>query len=305
MKWHKVKFKLKSWFASPWQADTIFGHLCWGMKYIYGEDSLQAFLNSYQTGSPPLLLSNGFPGDLLPRPILPTPRIAPSPNLQEQRRQFQHYKKVRDVEYLSSHEFTHAINGQIVVPSSPPDFEMRRVTLKNQLNRFTSTTGDEGYLYSFQEYFWTEVTIYLKLVEEFVEQARRLFHYIADTGFGKRKSTGYGQIENVSFDEFAGFAYPADANGFVTLSNFVPATNDPTCGFWQTLVKYGKMGEEYAQGGNPFKTPWLVLKAGSTFYDSPCREYYGRFIRNLNPRSEAVQYAFALPVPMKLPSMPE
>lgn len=304
MKWHKVEFKLKSWFASSWQADTIFGHLCWGMKYIYGEDRLQTFLNRYQTGSPPLLLSNGFPGDLLPRPILATPRITPTLSLQEQREQFQHYKKVRDVEYLSPQEFTLAINGQKVVPPSAPDFETRRVTLKNQLNRVTGTTGDQGYLYSFQEYYWREVTIYLKLVEDFVEQARCLFHYIADTGFGKRKSIGYGQIENVSFDEFAGFASPADANGFVTLSNFVPATNDPTNGFWQTMVKYGKMGEEYAQGENPFKRPFLVLKAGSTFYDSPCREYYGRFVSNLNPRSETVQYAFALPVPMKLPGTP-
>jgi len=106
----------------------------------------------------------------------------------------------------------------------------------------------------------------------------------------------------MSFEPFAGFNAPADPNGFVSLSNFVPAKNDPVHGDWQTIVKYGKMGEEYASEDHVFKKPLLMLEAGSTFYDVPCREYYGCLVKNLNPAyPQAVQYAFALPVLMALP----
>lgn len=300
MKWFQVKLKLKSWVASTWQSDTIFGHLCWGMRYNYGEDQLEDFLRQYGTGSPPLLLSNGFPGDLLPYPLMQLPEIDTSLSLVEQREKFQQNKKAKSARYLTTEEFTRAINGERVMPFA--EFKPReRVTLKNQLSRLTSTTGGEGTLYNFEEYYWPEVTIYLKLADDFADEAKKLFQYIADSGYGKRKSVGYGQVELADFQPFAGFKSPAEPNGFVTLSNFVPAQNDPTSGAWKTIVKYGKMGEEYASGGHEFKKPLLMLEAGSTFYDSPYQEYYGRMVKGLNPQYPSVQYAFALPVPMILP----
>ena len=303
MKWFRVKLSLKSWVASSWQSDTIFGHLCWGMRYLHGEEKLRAFIQKYNDGSPPLLLSNGFPVDFMPRPITDPLSIDPTLSLDKQREQFEDYKEVRKSQYLLPDEFDRAIGGETVLPSpdSKPD-EKKRVTLKNQINRLTCTTGEEGTLYNFEEYYWSEVTIYLKLEDDFVDTAENLFQYIADTGYGKRKSVGYGQVESMTFEPFGGFNVPANANGFVTLSNFVPATNDPVHGNWQTIVKYGKMGEEYASEEHAFKKPLLMLEAGSTFYDAPCRECYGRLVRDLSGfYQQAVQYAFALPVPMMLP----
>lgn len=304
MKWYSIKLKLKSWVASAWQSDTIFGHLCWGMRYLHGEEQLRSFLELYSAGAPPLLVSNGYPGEFMPRPRAAPPRIDVDQPLKDQRQQFQQYKSAREVNYLSPEEFNRALNGETIVPSgeSGPR-EARRVTLKNQLDRLTSTTGEQGALYNFEEYYWPEVTIYVKVEDEFLDTARSVFQYVADTGYGKRKSVGYGQIEAVSFEPFAGFRLPAQPNGFVTLSNFVPAKNDPLRGDWQTIIKYGKMGEEYASSEERvFKKPLLMLEAGSTFHDAPCREYYGRLVRHLNPDyPQAVQYAFALPVPMALP----
>lgn len=131
----------------------------------------------------------------------------------------------------------------------------------------------------------------------------QLFQYITDTGYGKRKSIGYGQIESMIFEPFDGFKQPEKINGFVTLSNFVPSADDPTEGFWNMIIKYGKMGEEWAAEDWAFKKPLLMLEAGSTFYDMPCRDYYGCLVKDLNPHySQAVQYAFGLPVPMSLSS---
>jgi len=194
LKWFRVKFGLKSWVASPWQSDTIFGHLYWGMRYRYGEESLQDFIHSYEEVAPLLLVSNGFPGDLLPRPIVAPLNIDVTRPLEEQRKQFCDYKEARKGRYLTSQDFARAINGETsMLPTESIPFEEKRVTLKNQLNRLTSTTGEEGALYNFEEYYWPEVSIYLKLEDEFVDMARSLFQYIADTGYGKRKSVGYGR----------------------------------------------------------------------------------------------------------------
>jgi CRISPR-associated protein Csm4 len=268
------------------------------MCYLHGEAALKDFLRLYDDGKPPLLVSNGFPGDLLPQLIMP-----PLKNVQ--REQFDQYKKARKRKYILEEEFIRAINGESLPPlSETKPEETVRITLKNQLNRLTTTTDEDHPLYNFTEYYWPEITVYLKIADDFVDTAKELFQYIADTGYGKRKSVGYGQVEStILFDDtFVGFNQPQKANGFVTLSNFVPAANDPVTGWWNKIVKYGRMGEEWASEDNAFKKPLLMLEAGSTFFDSSPRDYYGCLVRNLNPAySQAVQYAFALPVAMIIP----
>jgi CRISPR-associated protein Csm4 len=95
----------------------------------------------------------------------------------------------------------------------------------------------------------------------------------------------------------------ANPNGFVSLSPFVPAQNDPVDGVYKTIVKYGKLGENYALCGNPFKKPLLLLKADSVFKtpDTP-KEYYGGIINGTaSAKPEVVQFAYAFAVPMKYP----
>jgi len=305
MEWYVARLKAESWMASAWQSDTIWGHLCWGLRYTDGEDALLKFIDAYEQGAPPILVSNGFPDGLLPRPIVPDTMPDKHLGLTEQRQEFRNRKTAKGTKLLTTEEFARAIRGEQLIPSPREHVETTMVTLKNQINRLTSTTGAEGagQLFSFEQYWWASISIYLKVVNEFVDRARELFQYLARSGYGKRKSVGYGQVRLVAFESFSGFPSPANANGFVSLSNFVPAVQDPTSGYWEVLVKYGKLGEEFATAGDPFKKPLIMLTAGSCFHDSPCREYYGRLVRGLSPvhTDKVVQYGFALPVPMKLP----
>lgn len=303
MHWYKVKLITESWLASAWQADTIWGHLAWGLRYTEGEEALAEFIESYEKGTPLLLLSNGFPGGLLPRSFLPEPEIDRNQSLDQQRQKFREHKKAKGTRWLTEEEFTKALKGERFIPSDKPDTEERLVTLKNQINRLTGTTGATGQLFNFAQYRWQSVTIYLKVADSFVTKAKELFQYLAQSGYGKRKSVGYGQIKLEAFEPFPGFPTPAKANGFITLSNFVPSAKDPISGYWSILVKYGKLGEELAITGNPFKKPLVMFVAGSCFYDSPSREYYGRLVRGLSPAYDSVvQYGLALPVPMELPA---
>jgi CRISPR-associated protein Csm4 len=302
LNWYRVKFKLKSWVASAWQSDTIFGHLCWGMRYLQGVEKLQDFLQAYQREQPPLILSNGFPGDFLPVPLRPVLSFDASLPLEEQKLAYDKIKASKKIRYLSLADFNRVLAGEKAEMKNKPPTEFQRVTVKNQLNRITDTTGQEGNLYNFEEQYCAEISIYLKVEDSFVKQAQELFSYIATSGYGKRKSIGYGQIEDYTFESFAGFSSPASPDGYVSLSNFVPSQTDPVKGSWRTITKYGKMGEEYSLEDHVFKRPLIMLEAGATFHDSPVRDFYGCLVKNLNPSyPEAVQYAFALPVPMSLP----
>lgn len=303
MNWFVVRLKMQSASGTLWQADTIFGHLCWALRYLEGEKALADFLEWYKEGLPPLLVSNGFPGELLPHPLLPPPAAPANLSLTEQFQHFRREKKAKKIAYLSPQDFARLLKGESIDPEDKEPPTKVRATLKNQISRLTGTTGEEGQLFSFAEHFWDTVTIYLKIEPDFWDTAKRLFDYLRDVGYGKRKSVGYGQIRSIAFEPFQGFDSPPDANGFVSLSNFVPAHNDPVKGSWRLVVKYGKLSEGYATEPNIFKKPLIMMEAGSTFYyDTPVKDTYGRMVTGLaKNHSEVVQYGFALPVAMKLP----
>jgi CRISPR-associated protein Csm4 len=306
MRLYKSALILSSASATLWQADTIFGHLCWKLLRRSGEGALKQFLELYEHGEPPILLSDGFPGDYLPRPLAPPCAEDPSrlAKLERVERQREAKEATRS-EWLSLDDFNLARQGKPV--KSPPKKDAVAevmcfgVTAKNQINRLTNTTGAGGELYDMGEFILTRVTVYWRIADDHFDDVKNFLTDLQATGYGKRKSVGYGHVESFTLEEFDGFAEVPEADGFVTLSRFVPAPSDPTDGFWRAVVKYGKLGEEFAVGGNPFKRPLIQLAAGSCFRSVPMREWYGRIVEGLSARPEVKQYGLAFPVPMRLP----
>lgn len=307
MDWYRISLRLASPSLTAWQADTIFGHLCWALAHTEGEGFMEDFLGLYGLGDPALVVSNGFPGDLLPRPLLAAPAATPSVAGSEGREAYQRAKALREAHWLTPDEFELARRGEPVTPEVRRPYE-RRVTLHNQISRLSGTTGAEGSLYALAETALAPghgdtITVYARVDPGFVACLRRCLAYLAATGYGKRKSAGYGALAAAELAPFAGFAPVEGENGFISLSNFAPAAGDPARGAWRTLVKRGKLGEEYAALGDPFKRPLLMLLAGSCFYDRPPRPYYGRLVGGVHPRLPAVvQYGLALAVSARLPA---
>ena len=302
MKLYKVTLKLTSAYGTDWQADTIWGHLCWALRFAYGEVEVNDFITACEKGEPPILVSNGFPGDLLPRPIMPAKQAV-------NRKEYGTLKEQKEIKLLSLDEFNRVLNNEEIEFSQKGErFATTSIMPKNQINRLSNTTSHDddtsGRLFSMTEYHLETVSVYLKIADSFVETAKELFQNLSMSGYGKRKTVGYGQFKMLSFVEFTGFNPPVDSNAFISLSNFTPATNDPVNGYWNTLIKYGKLGEEYAITGNPHKQPLVMLRAGSCFYDNPTRGYYGRLVKGLSQQyPHVVQYGYALPVPLKLPAL--
>jgi CRISPR-associated protein Csm4 len=178
---YRATLQPRSATRSPWQADTLFGHLCWLLRYREGEPALAEFLERYRRGQPPLLFSNGFPGDYLPRPLLPAPPIQAGLPKRAQVQVMQEAKASRGLRWVSLEQFNVLRRGERITLQPQPELLRHRTVLKNQINRLTfGTTSLEeeggGNLYNVDELVFVQgegaqragldVSVYVKAEDE-------------------------------------------------------------------------------------------------------------------------------------------
>lgn len=270
-------------------------------------------LERYRQNNPPVLISDGFPGDYLPQILLPR-STTPAGKPKEER--IAHYRRLKDSgrsQWVALEVFDSLRQGELPLGITPSVNSLQlirpNITQKNTIDRATNTAGgDAGDLFEMEEIVIPEVTFYWRIEENYESVVRDFLADLAAAGYGKRKSIGYGHIERWSLESFDGFASVPDADGFVTLSRFVPAPANPREGYWNTVVKYGKLGEEFAVGGNPFKKPLIQLDCGSCFRDSVPADWvnawYGRMVEDISPANpQVIQYGLAFLLPMKFPQI--
>jgi CRISPR-associated protein Csm4 len=296
MKTYKINLKLHGSIMTPFHADTLFGHLCWVVAYREGEKGLQAFLEPFQKKEPPFLISDGFPLGLLPKPLSAEFCIDDP----------QERKELKKTDFISFGEFNSLIRGEKLKLKTYTSPIKSSLTPHNTISRLTNSTLAEGGVYSLKEFFTSEISIYLKTIsDEWKNRVLELFDELSKIGYGRKKSIGKGQF---SVQAVEGFEFPQieKADGFITLSNFCPAGDDPTEGLYKTFVKYGKLGEEFTFCGNPFKRPLVMIRAGSVFKaNGEPKEFYGRIVQDgIAPaKPEVVHYAYAFPVPIIYPQL--
>ena len=308
MKTHRLRIKPLSSFLTPWQSDTIFGSLCWIMAWREGEDSLKKFLQEYKDGNPHFILSDGMPDNLLPAPAHLPLMIQKLDTLNE----YQNAKSLKKVSWLTDTEFESVCTGKLEIQPQESKRPFKSfTTLHSSINRISGTTGEEGSLFELEEYSLERadmkenvLSIYLKIKEGWEEQVISLFKDLSLVGYGRKKSIGKGSFEIIGrlepFDKFDNFI---GVNGFMTLSNFVPAKHDPTKGFYKTTVKYGKLGGEYTFTGKPFKRPLMMINTGASFYvEGDAKPFYGRMVEDIAPvKPEVIHYGYAFSVPIYIP----
>jgi CRISPR-associated protein Csm4 len=295
MKTCRVELVLKANVLTPFQADTIFGHLCWVVAHHEGNKALEEFLEPFKTATPPFLISDGFPGELFPKPFSADFNL---PETMDRGRM----KDLKKTTLISREDFDSIRAGDKIVPARSVASDTAIITPHNTINRLTNTTPPEGGVFSLEETFSPTISLYLKAVSDtWKDRVVSLLGELSKIGYGKKKSIGKGHFSVGKVSEFR-FEPVPDPDGFVTLSNFCPAENDPADGLYRTFVKYGKLGEEFTFSGNPFKHPLLMIKAGSVFKTSgPPREFYGRMVEGIAPAEPKVcQYAYAFAVPMRV-----
>jgi CRISPR-associated protein Csm4 len=283
MKLYRLKLRPLSAWRTPWQADTLAGLLCWACARTNGSEALrQMILDPACRGEPCFVLSDAFPSDVLPMPEVV--RLLDWPGDSR--------KLVKRARWLRPESFRRAQNGEPLTIDDLvlDDPFLRHSQTHNTLDRFTDTTGEAGSLFQREETWLKEksellgetdyFTVYVRVKDEFRDTLLDLFNEVSLVGFGADVSAGKGQFELVSqafepadwLDEIIG-----DANAVISLSTFQPADKDPTEGYWQSFVKYGKLGPDFGLD-NVFKRPLVMLRPGACFKTSDHRELLGRAI---------------------------
>ncbi len=302
---YRVRVELGSALLAPsveaaWQADTVFGHLCWACLRRLGQPWLTRFLARYQAKEPPLVISNGYPSGLLPRPLWAPPQPR-EPGKEAALEAMSRTKQAGDRRLVSIAAFEQLRAGRL--SDEPMNHSEVRNGLPRQHSSISRSGGvrEEGALFALPESWAAEVVFYARAEEVGQEALAAFADHVGHEGYGKRRSAGYGVVRRAVIEPFAGFAPLAEATGFISLSNFIPAAADPRAGRWRLLTKRGKLGDEWAVGANPFKRPLLFLEAGSCFQTADPRDWYGQMIEGVAPgRPEAVQYGLAFAVPAQL-----
>jgi len=310
-----LQFKLRplSAWRTAWQADTLTGLLCWTVARLGERDLLEDGITAPALrGKPHFVLSDAFPGDLLPVPIIA--HLQPWPD--EQR------KLVKRARWLTKESFICArSHGSFRVEDLLPDRAfVGQDRLRNTLDRATKGTPERGGLWPSSETWLSReqpyLSVYARVTDEFAPTLVRLMCELAATGFGADTTAGLGQFELLGEPETAAWLDESlvTINGCASLSTFQPAAADPTDGFWESFVKYGKLGPDFGlENEQIYKHPLLMLRPGACFSTSTPCPYFGRAIPmdELLPEGVAaiiraqqrqvVHFAFGLAVPFPFP----
>lgn len=324
---YTIEITLKSPVITGFQSDTIFGHICWAIRFLYqnGENKLREFLETYDKEElSPLLVSNGFPLGYLPKPVIPPITQKDLDELIGRENRVGNSFKIKTLKKLPlipKNDFDKLQLG-IITPKSlfqsmsesyetiMKDLakEQSVVVQHNTVNRMEGKvkTG----LYSQEETFYSpdagKFVIYLNTYYFAKKELAQIFTFIKEQGFGKDKSTGKGHFGFEIKEEFD-LRDAEKSNAFMTLSSYIPKEKDPSKGYYHTLLKYGKLGGLYANGSsevnnNPFKKPLIMFSAGSVFYDNEYNKgkNYGSLIRDVHHNENIRHYAYAFPVGINL-----
>lgn len=330
----KLTLELRSPLGTPLAADTLFGHLCWGIVYHEGQQALAQFLQQMDSPEPPLVISDPLPAGFLPTPSLPAPPpawMAPlAKTLGKADKQVDKgewidghdiLKKWLKRRWIADDDFAAVVDSfgwQDIIQKwmktgtgkdlpGPPAAKNAPVA-HNTINRLTNHTLDEGGLFFQKNTYhagnprydlWVRSTLPL-------DRVRQLLEWALEGGYGRDASVGLGHLV-ITDAAPANLPAAKQPNAMLTLGPCTPAPDDPTQGHWKVLTRFGKLGGPWAksddqQNNTPFKYPLLMLETAAVLFGPP-RPFIGRIVHNVHPvRSEVVHYGYALTIPVHCPA---
>ena len=302
MKYFKIKIKVKSSLSTPIMGDTVFGHICWGIKYHEGEAELERFIKEYDDNAPPLIISNGFLSDMIPVPLLEPNLPISDVNLDDLNK----IKKVKKAKYIPVSCFkseNESISEEKIglAFKNEKNFETHykvNERLHNTIDRFSGQTLDEGGgLFAVEEMWYDEKHLMqdIYVVSSLSEsRLKEIFTWGFENGYGADKSTGKGNIDVLEVKSII-FNKPNGNNiRAMSLGHFVPCENDKIKNLKSDIfTKFGKLGGDYVLYKNPFKKPVVMYAEGATFSTEDDKYYVGSLLKDVHTDPNIRHHAFS------------
>lgn len=328
---YRLKLRPRSPWRTPWHADTLTGALCGVAARVHGPDILRKrLIDPMLAGQPPFVLSDAFPGDLLPLPVVL--RLADPPDGVDR-------KTLKRARWLTRDDFfaIRASGGNCALPWNRliPDSAvfLDEITRHNTLSRDSDASLEEGGLFARTGTLLRThahgnrhpksdpglsavnyLTLYFRTRDdEAADFLLDLLHELTLTGFGADVTTGRGQFDipadpepDANLD-----VPPPGANAVVVLSTFQPAPGDAIDGLWEAFPKFGKLGPDLGLS-DVRKHTLIMFRPGACIYTVPAHSLLGRALpmeevlpttaaSELRGRGiEIIHPAFGLAVPARL-----
>lgn len=321
MKLHRLQLHPRSPWRTPWQADTLTGALCATAARVHGAAFLrERLIEPMLAGRPPFVLSDAFPGDLLPLPA--AMRVAKPPP-DADRKAIKRGRWLAREHFLALRVMGNGADAAVPWDRLLPDSAVfcDETTRHNTLARDCDASLEEGGLFSrpdtqlrTRQNGRAILTLYFRAADDAAaDLLLDLLHELSLVGFGADVATGRGQFEIAGDPEGVSELDqpPPGADSVVVLSTFQPAPGDPTDGFWEAFPKFAKIGPDL---GLPDvrKHTLIMFRSGACFRTDPATPFLGRALpmdevlpeaaaSELRGRGiEIIHPAFGLAVPARL-----
>lgn len=254
-----------STFRGELRSDTLWGIICWGIRFLYGQEQLQTLLAEYGEGKFPFIISSAFPfyeeekGKqklFFPRPYLPqkdAKNLAPL-SRKEAIPKMKERKEIKDISYISeetlkalcaglnSDQMQEKLKEKKFVPTIKTD-----ASTHNTLNRLTNGTLEkdgQGQLFHTDEKHvsvpkkeednkerkYRSGLFFLIRSENHWDKIQAVLRWLAHTGIGGDKNIGKGFFDMETSEWEA--PTPTNAvkpNACMSLSLFMPTDDEISC----------------------------------------------------------------------------
>lgn len=277
----RIEISPKTAFATPLLGETLFGQFCWEYRLRYGEKKLETILRPYTNNRPFAVISDAFPHNYVPIPLLPNcywredastdrkrlksrkwinPDLLSSVSIEQWREVALSNKELIEKLFLTKDATANRSANEDLVLDIPH--------AHNSISRLLSVTGtSEAFApYSVSEqWFHPDLTwdIYIQFDEELLtrEELIDCLKDIGLTGYGADASSGLGKFEIISDVTLE----TPKSKYCMTLASSVPNKNIVSkTSFWKTKTHFGRHGSMLAMG-KPFKKPVLLATGSSVF----------------------------------------
>ncbi len=335
--YRKYRIEVLSPLGTSLMGDTLFGHLCWGIRYLKGEKKLGEFLEQYEEDDVPLLISDALPRDHLPRPKLPPLPHDVLEQMASNRakekgdgsftRAFQAIKETKKIKFISTstwkeirenaHEkkVVEALLKEIGKGEKDRDTNLKSVPMAhNTIDRLKGSVIAPGGLYFtkdtwvkpkdeacyFDIYLWFRDKEIVSLWEEVWTE------YIEKTGYGMDKSVGKGMLSLKTSEQDMSMFEMKGHNALMSLSPVALMRWPEGMDAWYKLrIKYGRLGGHFAVSGigdgppNPFKKPVAMMEPGSILLTKHI-DLKGQLLKNVHADGRIRHYGLPMTIPLRV-----
>ena len=291
-------FKPLGPFKSFPTTNTIFGAICWGIRWLESEEKLLETLEMFKTGRPPFIISTPLPWKegkwVFPRPIHFNKDT--EGRMPKKVEEYRKYKELKKVKWVSWEVFREALEREPKGSFEGEKTETKReIILHASINRLTMTTGN-GKLYNEEIYWIPSFGVIVKFFDESFEPL--VWACLEFSQLGGNKTTGMGRYRLEKAEPPEGmeeFISQKSTRAFLVSDCFYDPEFDLKNSFYD--IKVQKPAVENGLTKRVWKNTFCYLTPGSQVRVKTPKDWYGGIKEVLKESSISVyQYGIGFPL---------